>query len=147
MRRKLHFLQLDETVCVENISFQMWIKNRDALFPDIYENKVKYIKGRNETIEWGSSGWEVNKVDTCWVRINGVECNSCALKKCANRNVPFISCSNVVGAGDYDGCDDIQVENAGVFEAISWSNRRSLSLTGETYCPVLDTLNVWRNFQ
>merc|ERR1712176_1749669 len=34
---------LDETVCVENISFQMWIKNRDALFPDRYENKVKYI--------------------------------------------------------------------------------------------------------
>jgi len=140
---------IDESFCVRNLWFQVFIKNYDDLFFDAVENKVQYIAGSNNssTIEWGSSGWLEGKANKCWVRIDGQECKSCVVEECINgKNSPIFTCENIIGGtyGGYNGCDERESENLGIFNAIFMASNRDI--VNKEYSPILDPMNPWHNF-
>ena len=135
---------LDELFCVRNLSFQLFIQKVNDPFFDAVENKVQHMNGNNNiTLEWGSSGWLQQEPNKCWVRINGEGCESCAVQKCINgKNSPLVKCGNIpVANGNYDGCDETQIGNLGLFDAIFMASNENL--VNEDYCPILDPMNPW----
>lgn len=123
----------DETVCFYRQSFRVGFPSTFSVdFQNEATNEFQYSKGRDDSIVLFEP---INGTET--ISVNGNECDGLHQWSCADgSNAPYIFCSNVEGAGDFNGCDPTSYEG-GAFEMLSFI--LSGSFVG---CPLLHAVFI-----